>query len=92
MPWRFVRARRRYRSFGRRRSYGRSYARRGFRRRPVRSGYRRPMFSFRGRGRYRGRARRGSREVRLVIQTPSDMLPPRPIAGGWARLRRRARF
>jgi hypothetical protein len=26
--------------------------------------------AFRGRGRYRGRARRGRREVRLVIQTP----------------------
>ena len=82
--------RRRFRRY-RRGGYGRRYFRRGFVRR-YRSGYRRPSYSYRGRGRYRGRARRASRAVRLVIQTPSDMLPPRPIAGQFARLRRRARF
>lgn len=96
MPWMYVRRRRRsYGGYRRSRGYG--YRRSTFRRRSYgrpmrRSGYRRPYYSFRGRGRYRGRGRRGPREVRLVIQTPSDMLPPRPTAGGWARLRRRARF
>lgn len=93
MPWVFQRRRRRVGGYGRRR-FG------GFRRRrsmgrgrsTFRSGYRRPYYTTRGRGRYRGRARRMRREVRLVIQTPSDMLPPRPTAGGFARLRRRSRF
>lgn len=95
MPWMFVRRRRRRRMYGR--SYGgfrRRYSR--FRRRGMgrfaRSGYRRPSFSFRGRGRYRGRGYRSGRDIRLVIQTPTDMLPPRPVAGQFARLRRRARF
>jgi len=35
---------------------------------------------------------RASREIRLVIQTPSDMLPARPTVGQFARARRRARF
>lgn len=92
MPWVFVRRRRRrygMRRFGRFRSFRRR--RYGFRRR-YSSGYRRRFYSFRGRGRYRGRARRGRREVRLVIQTPSDMLPPRPRMAQFARIRRRARF
>jgi hypothetical protein len=62
------------------------------RRRMMRSGRSRGSFTMRGRGRYRGRARRAAREVRLVIQTPSDMLPPRPVAGQFARIRRRSRF
>jgi hypothetical protein len=91
MPWMFVRSRRRRYGFRRRGGFRRrrSFRRMGFRRM---SGYRRPYFTRRGRGRYRGRAYRGSREVRLVIQTPSDMLPPRPVAGQFARIRRRARF
>jgi hypothetical protein len=97
VPWMFVRRRRRYGGV-RRRRFGGGFRRRysSFRRRGygrfARSGYRRPSFHRAGRGRYRGRAYRGSREVRLVIQTPSDMLPPRPVAGQFARLRRRARF
>jgi len=35
---------------------------------------------------------RASQEIRLVIQTPSDMLPARPKVGQFARMRRRARF
>lgn len=65
--------------------------RRGFSR-FRRGGYRRPYTSFRGRGRYRGRGRMSRQSVRLVIQTPTDMLPPRPSAGQFARQRRRARF
>lgn len=57
-----------------------------------RSGYRPRSYSVRGRGRTRGRARRMGNTIRLVIQTPSDMLPPRPVAGQFARIRRRARF
>jgi hypothetical protein len=83
---RFGMRRRRF-GFHRRRRY-RSYFSRG----RMRSGYRRPYSSFRGRGRYRGRAGRMRRQARLVIQVPGDMLPPRPVAGGWARMRRRARF
>lgn len=49
-------------------------------------------YSVRGRGRARGRARVARQEVRLVIQTPTDMLPPRPTPGGFARVLRRARF
>jgi len=62
------------------------------RRRYARSGYRPRASRFSGRGRYRGRGRRGGSVVRLVIQTPSDMLPPRPQAGQFARVVRRARF
>lgn len=94
------RYRRRYyggyrRRYGFRRFGGGRFRRFGFRRRGMygmRSGYRRPFFRYGGRGRYRGRAGRMSRRPRLVIQVPSDMLPPRPLAGGWARVRRRARF
>lgn len=57
-----------------------------------RSGYRPSVYRARGRGRYRGRARRSGQSIRLVIQTPSDMLPPRPVANQFARIRRRARF
>lgn len=45
-----------------------------------------------GRGRYQSRAEPGVQTVRLVIQTPSDQLPPRPVSGQFARIRRRARF
>jgi len=72
----------------RRRSYGRRTAttRYGARRTSgLRSGY-----SFGGRSR-RGFGR-ASREIRLVIQTPSDMLPVRPKVGQFARRVRRARF
>ena len=73
----------------RRRTYGRSR----FRRRSYgRGSYRPRVRRFSGRGRYRGRGRRGGSVVRLVIQTPSDMLPPRPVAGQFARVVRRARF
>lgn len=61
-------------------------------RRPARSSTRRTTRSYRTRGRYRGRARATGQTVRLVIQTPTDMLPPRPVAGQFARLKRRARF
>lgn len=92
MPWVFVNRRRRMGGFRRRRSFGRGrFRRRSFRGRMM-SGYRRPYYTRRGRGRFRGRASRMGREVRLVIQTPSDMLPPRPVSGQFARLRRRARF
>lgn len=77
----------------RRRVMRRGYTR--FRRRRAtfrRSSYRPRVSRFRGRGRYRGRGRRGGSVVRLVIQTPSDMLPPRPQAGQFARVVRRARF
>lgn len=57
-----------------------------------RSSYRPRVARFSGRGRYRGRGRRGGSVVRLVIQTPTDMLPPRPVAGQFARVVRRARF
>ena len=57
-----------------------------------RSGYRPRTYRSAGRGRVRGRARRSGQTIRLVIQTPSDMLPPRPVAGQFARVRRRARF
>lgn len=67
-----------------RRRRRRTYARGG--------GYRPRTYRRTGRGRYRGRARRGGQTIRLVIQTPSDMLPPRPQAGQFARIRRRARF
>lgn len=70
---------RRRSTFRGRRSYGRS-------------SYRPRSYGYRGRGRYRGRARRARQEIRLVIQQPSDMLPVRPVAGQFARLRRRARF
>lgn len=80
----------------RRRVYGRSrFAYSGRRRRRMsfrRGGYRPRSYRIRGRGRYRARARRMSQTVRLVIQTPSDMLPPRPVSGQFARIRRRARF
>lgn len=75
----------------RRRTYGRSR----FRRRSygsARSSYRPRARRFSSRGRYRGRGSRGGSVVRLVIQTPSDMLPPRPVAGQFARVVRRARF
>jgi len=70
------------------------------RRAPARRSYARPSRSrrapmarsYRSRGRYRGRARSTGQTVRLVIQTPSDMLPPRPAPGQFARLKRRARF
>ena len=83
------RRRRRTGGYGRRR-----YGRRGMmgRRRYARSSYRPRVARMRGRGRYRGRGSRGGQTVRLVIQTPSDMLPPRPVAGQFARVRRRARF
>jgi len=62
--------------------------------------------SFRGSSRYSRPARRsysvgrrgrtgfgrGAQEIRLVIQTPSDMLPARPKVGQFARVRRRARY
>ena len=70
--------RRRRRSGGGMRRMGRTYRPRGY--------------SVRGRGRYRGRTRRAGSTLRLVIQTPSDMLPLRPQAAQFARLRRRARF
>jgi len=57
-----------------------------------RSSYRPRVTRLRGRGRYRGRGSRGGSTIRLVIQTPSDMLPPRPVTGQFARVRRRARF
>jgi len=81
--------------YRRRRRYGaarRSYRTGSRRRRAVRSSYRPRTYTSRGRGRYRGRARRAPREVRIVIQQPSDMLPVRPVAGQFARQRRRARF
>lgn len=93
MPYMWVPSRRRRRRFGsarragyrrgtfRRRSYGRRYG-----------GFRPRGWSTRGRGRYMGRARRARREVRLVVQQPSDYLPVRPVAGQFARMRRRARF
>ena len=76
--------RRRRSRFSRRRTYTR--------RRASRSTYRPRVRRFSGRGRYRGRVRRGGQVVRLVIQTPTDMLPPRPVAGQFARVVRRARF
>lgn len=79
-------------AYRRRRRIG---ARSRFRRRSgrmVRSSYRPRAYRMRGRGRYRGRARRGGSTIRLVIQTPTDMLPPRPVAGQFARVLRRARF
>lgn len=76
----------------RRRVLGRSRFRRRSYRTRARSSYRPRVSRFRGRGRYRGRARRGGSTVRLVIQTPTDMLPPRPVAGQFARVVRRARF
>lgn len=79
------RRRRRMVSRGRSRFRRRSYAR-------ARSSYRPRVRRFSGRGRYRGRGRRGGSVVRLVIQTPTDMLPPRPVAGQFARVVRRARF
>lgn len=69
-----------------------AYRRRTRRRTYSRSGYRPRVSRARGRGRYRGRARRAGSTIRLVIQTPSDMLPPRPVANQFARVRRRARF
>lgn len=46
----------------------------------------------RGSGRGRSRARASPQEIRIVVTTPSDMLPPRPTAGAWARVPRRSRF
>lgn len=57
-----------------------------------RSTYRPSTYRRAGRGRTRGRARRSGQSIRLVIQTPSDMLPPLPVANQFARVRRRARF
>lgn len=72
-------------AYRRRRMSGRSRTR-------SRGGYRPRTYRTASRGRARGRARRSGQTIRLVIQTPSDMLPPRPVAGQFARVRRRARF
>lgn len=69
-----------------------AYRRRRRSRAMTRGSYRPRTFRSSSRGRTRGRARRSSQSIRLVIQTPSDMLPPRPVAGQFARIRRRARF
>lgn len=69
-----------------------AYRRRRRRMTMRRSSYRPRTYARAGRGRYRGRARRSGQSIRLVIQTPSDMLPPRPVANQFARVRRRARF
>nr|QXN72874.1 MAG: hypothetical protein [Microvirus sp.] len=76
--------RRRRSSYRRRRTYSRAPARYG------RSGAR--PYRSRGRGRYRGRTSRSRQTIRVVIQTPTDMLPARPVAGQSAMARRRARF
>lgn len=95
MPYVYVPARRRRRLMRRGRYGGRRSYRSSFRRRRTsygRASYRPRGYRSAGRGRYRGRARRARRQVRLVIQQPSDMLPIRPVAGQFARMRRRARF
>lgn len=92
MPYVYVPARRRRRLGARRRYGGRRTFRRTYRRSYGRSSYKPRGYRSAGRGRYRGRARRANRQVRLVIQQPSDMLPIRPVAGQFARMRRRARF
>lgn len=76
----------------RRSSYGRSRYTRGRSYSRFRTGRRPAYRTLRRRGRYRGTGRVRGSTVRLVIQTPSDMLPPRPQAGQFARIRRRARF
>lgn len=77
-------------AYSRRSTRRSSYGRGSFR---GASRYSRPARrnSYVGRGRRAGFGR-GSSEIRLVIQTPSDMLPQRPKVGQFARLRRRARY
>lgn len=72
---------RRRRSTGRRTSYGRS-----------RSSRRGRGYSVRGSGRRMGRGRSSGSTIRVVVTTPTDVLPPRPTPAMWARRPRRARF
>lgn len=69
-----------------------AYRMRRRRRSMSRSSYRPRTFRRTGRGARRGRARASGQTIRLVIQSPTDMLPPRPVANQFARVRRRARF
>lgn len=67
-----------------------AYRRRSTRRRSTRYTPRRRAMT--GRGRYRGRTRPAAREIRIVLQTPTDMLPSRPTANQFARTMIRRRF
>jgi len=58
--------------------------------RTARKSYARP--ARRSYSKRRAAPSRARNEIRLVIQTPSDMLPARPVVGQFARARRRARF
>lgn len=49
-------------------------------------------YSVRGSGRRTGRGRASGSTIRVVVTTPSDMLPARPLPAQWARRPRRARF
>lgn len=49
-------------------------------------------YSVRGSGRRMGRGRASGSTIRVVVTTPSDHLPARPLAAQWARVPRRARF
>lgn len=49
-------------------------------------------YTVRGSGRRMGRGRASGSTIRVVVTTPSDQLPARPIPAMWARRPRRARF
>lgn len=73
-------------AFRKRRTSGRgSYS-------PRRSSRRGTGGTMRGGSRSRSRGRRAVQEVRIVVTTPSDMLPPRPSPAGFARVPRRSMF